>query len=263
MPCKCHATQRDPSKRFRKASPTLDVKALAQLGADEAARQGLRAIIREGRRSGLDTVQVAGVVISSSARPSQPKQQQQPKQRRRRPKSAAQKEAGKEKFEQKRIRRKLFAVLPIINRVMGAHARAPTEEPALQPMEASTGVAPASAIRSSPEPLPMRTSAPAQEQVCARGQEDSAEEHGLQALSESEEQQRQIHQLGILQWQENRQMEVEAEAGAKFQSVKRDRHSPAGAVVTGGDAVAASGRGQSKSKLTKKVNFDAAAARPG
>ena len=190
---------------FRKASPTLDVKALAQLGADEAARQGLRAIIREGRRSGLDTVQVAGVVISSSARPNQPKQQQQPKQRRRRPKSAAQKEAGKEKFEQKRIRRKLFAVLPIINRVMGVQARAPTEKPA----EASAGVAPASAIpitTGSPQPLRMRTSAPAQEQVCARGQEDSAKEHGLQVLSESEERQRQIHQLGILQWQENRQL---------------------------------------------------------
>ena len=55
----------------RKASPILDVAALAQLGADEAARRGLRAIIREGRKSGLDVVQVAGVTISAGARSSQ------------------------------------------------------------------------------------------------------------------------------------------------------------------------------------------------
>ena len=84
----------------RKASPILDVAALAQLGADEAARRGLRAIIREGRKSGLDVVQVAGVTISAGARSGQQVQQQVPKPRRRRPKTAAQKQASKEVYKQ-------------------------------------------------------------------------------------------------------------------------------------------------------------------
>ena len=40
---------------------------LSLLGADEAAMRGLRAVLREGRRCGLDTVTVAGVSLSSSA----------------------------------------------------------------------------------------------------------------------------------------------------------------------------------------------------
>ena len=232
----------------RKASPILDVAALAQLGADEAARRGLRAIIREGRKSGLDVVQVAGVTISAGARSSQQVQQQGPKPRRRRPKTAAapQKQASKEKFEQTRLRRKLFAVLPIINQVMGAHIRAPAEEPAPPPTEASAGAVPPGKTPTTPEVSPARPSVPAQEQVGAR--QDERQQQPARAGADPEpahaqEQQQQLSKGGRREGgSSSRQMDTELsptrEVGRWITGIQRDREAP--------------NSGRSKSKSSKK-----------
>ena len=42
------------------------MKALSVLVTDEATRQGLRVLLREGRRCGYDSMQVAGVTLFSS-----------------------------------------------------------------------------------------------------------------------------------------------------------------------------------------------------
>ena len=230
----------------RKASPILDVAALAQLGADEAARRGLRAIIREGRKSGLDVVQVAGVTISAGARSSQQVQQQGPKPRRRRPKTAAQKQASKEKFEQTRLRRKLFAVLPIINQVMGAHIRAPAEEPASPPKEASAGAVPPAKTGGTPEVSPAQPSVPAQEQVGAR--QDERQQQPARAGADPEpahaqEQQQQLSKGGRREGgSSSRQMDTELsptrEVGRWITGIQRDREAP--------------NSGRSKSKSSKK-----------
>ena len=99
---------------------------LSLLGADKAARRGLRAVLREGRRCGLDTVTFAGVSLSSSAvaagtvqmQRSSGSSQQANGARKPRRKSDARRERDAEKYREKRLRKKLFAALRIINTVM-------------------------------------------------------------------------------------------------------------------------------------------------
>jgi len=115
------------------------MRTLAMLGDDDAAKRGLRAVISAGRRHGLDTVQIAGVTITSS----KPKEtgprhggrgggvsggqrsaDQAPSKRKRRGKpSVARQARDAERRRAKKMKHKLLAVLPIVSRVMSAHAQ--------------------------------------------------------------------------------------------------------------------------------------------
>ena len=106
-------------------------------------------LLREGRRCGYDSVQVAGVTFFSSATEarlegkSKPRGKMQAEGNKRKPKhkSEARRAKDEEIHRNKRMRRKLFSILPIINKVMGEAAseaapRAAAEEQMLpQPAE--------------------------------------------------------------------------------------------------------------------------------
>ena len=125
------------------------MKALSVLVTDEATRQGLRVLLREGRRCGYDSMQVAGVTLFNSATGARRKKEPTPRgkvqaggsERKQRRKSDARRAKDEEIFRDKRMRRKLFSVLPIIGRVMGeaaseAEPRAEAVEQVLpQPVE--------------------------------------------------------------------------------------------------------------------------------
>ena len=106
------------------------MKALSVLVTDEATKQGLRVLLREGRRCGYDSMQVAGVTIFNSATEARRKKGPTPRgkvqaegsKRKQRRKSDARRANDEEIFRNKRMRRKLFSVLPIIGRVMGEAA---------------------------------------------------------------------------------------------------------------------------------------------
>ena len=109
------------AKRSGDATLRDATRALALLSTDAAAVKGLQAVIRAGRRQGLDSVQFAGVTLTSAAAAAGPKHSQQqndggvrgtrdqaePSKRSRR-KSQAQRERDAEKFRDKRMRKKLF-----------------------------------------------------------------------------------------------------------------------------------------------------------
>jgi len=104
---------------------------LSLLGTNAAAMQGLRVLLREGRRSGYGSAEVAGVTLTSGPkvprRGGKPKtrrgeQQAEGGERKAKRKSDARRTKGEEIFRSKRMRKKLLAILPIINEVMGAAA---------------------------------------------------------------------------------------------------------------------------------------------
>ena len=115
-----------PARCSSRAALSDEMRALSLLGADEGARQGLRALLREGRRCGFDTVEFAGVSFSSSTagagavhlQSGNDGRQQASGARRPRRKSDERRERDAERFREKRMRKKLFAVLPLINAVM-------------------------------------------------------------------------------------------------------------------------------------------------
>ena len=55
------------AKRSGDATLRDTTRALALLSTDAAAVKGLQAVIKAGRRQGLDTVQIAGVTLTSAA----------------------------------------------------------------------------------------------------------------------------------------------------------------------------------------------------
>jgi len=103
------------------------MKALSVLVTDEATRQGLRVLLREGRRCGYDSMQVAGVTLFNSATGARRKKEPKPRgkvqaeggERKQRRKSDARRAKDEEIWRSKRMRKKLFSILPIINKVMG------------------------------------------------------------------------------------------------------------------------------------------------
>jgi len=115
------------------------IRTLALLGGDDAAKRGLQAVVRAGRRHGMDTVQFAGVTISSSrakeadsrhggrgsgASGGQSGDETPPqKPKRRRKATAAKRAKDAERHRAKRMKNKLLAIMPILNRVMSAHAQ--------------------------------------------------------------------------------------------------------------------------------------------
>lgn len=104
------------------------MRQLSLLGADPVAKRGLRVLLQESRRCGLDAVQVGGITITSlrsAESVSQPPQNRTTGRR----KSEARRMKDAEAYRERRMRRKLLAVLPIVNRVMMGGRGALVEEP--------------------------------------------------------------------------------------------------------------------------------------
>ena len=208
---------------------------LSLIGADEAARQGLRAVIREGLRCGFDTVQVAGVVFSRSGssrkelhqgrrQPAGSNAVDEPKSRRRK-KTPEQRARDAEKYRDKRMKRKLLAVLPVMNRVL-AEIAAEAARQAISRAEEPAGETPSTDALSTVVHQP---------------------EH--QQQPDEQQQQEQQLQLGQQQQRPDEPMPAQPITG-----VTRER-SPA--------SVSTPSSAKKSSKAKKRVALEAAASRPG
>lgn len=129
---------------------------LALLATNEAARKGLRLALSEARRCGFNTVTFAGITCTSTDQRGKTNEQHQhehseesPAPRRRR-KSTARKQKDSEAFTEKRMRRKLLEVMPIIGQTMRALktesdprtetlATTPTPPPTIMEIEEEAG----------------------------------------------------------------------------------------------------------------------------
>lgn len=103
-----------------------DMGRLALLATNEAARKGMRLALIEARRCGFNTVTFAGITCTSTDQRGKTNEQRQhehseesPAPRRRR-KSTARRQKDSEAFTEKRMRRKLLEVMPIIGKTMRA-----------------------------------------------------------------------------------------------------------------------------------------------
>ena len=127
-----------PARCSSRAALSDEMRALSLLGADEGARQGLRALLREGRRCGFDTVEFAGVSFSSSTagagavhlQSGNDGRQQASGARKPRRKSDERRERDAERYREKRMRKKLCAVLPLVRGFMQNAAAAERSEAA-------------------------------------------------------------------------------------------------------------------------------------
>ena len=241
------------AKRSGDATLRDATRALALLSTDAAAVKGLQAVIRAGRRQGLDTVQIAGVTLTSAAAAAGPKRSQQqsgagassgpdkaePTKRRRR-KSLAQRERDAEKYRDKRMRRKLFAVLRLVNQVMSE----PTLRRELtihQAASTPSGVGlPQFRVEHAPEQLSYMLDGPQLGQVqMEQGQSVSTlpMSAGTAAPQQQDPCQQQSTQL------------MEVESGQRTtRGTQLERQSPGSG---------APGSGQSGRRAKKKVNFNA------
>ena len=102
------------------------MKHLTLLGTDPAAVQGLRVLLREGRRCGLDAVHIGSITLTSARHTRQatqqlegPEDQQQTAEKKPgRRKSDARRKKDAEKYRSARMKKKLLAILPIVRQTM-------------------------------------------------------------------------------------------------------------------------------------------------
>lgn len=104
-----------------------ELRKLTLLSSSEEARRGLRLALCEGRRAGFTSMTFAGITFSSNSKPQggtdaqhQDQRPSPPPAASRRRKTPARKQKDAEKHREKRMKRKLLAVLPIINKTMSA-----------------------------------------------------------------------------------------------------------------------------------------------
>ena len=233
------------------------MRTLSLLGADEAARQGLRALLREGRRCGLDTVEFAGVSLSSSTaaaaavrlQSGNDSRQQAGVARKPRRKSDERRERDAERYREKRMRKKLFAVLPIVNAVMQNAAAAATSK-------AAAGTAGDSNVQrdATEHQQHDREELPQFREEFAPGalQYSQQEQHHLQGQSDPQAEMASIatpQQPSIQCQQPDGQPMDEGFSPQTPRGTQRERQSPGSGAL---------GSGQSNRRAKKKPNFNAA-----
>ena len=244
------------AKRSGDATLRDTTRALALLSTDAAAVKGLQAVIKAGRRQGLDTVQIAGVTLTSAAAAAGSKRSQQrnggcasgtrdqaePSKRSRR-KSQAQRERDAEKFRDKRMRKKLLPVLRLVNKVMSESALQQEQTMQLAASTHSGAELPQFSAEHAPKQSSHLLEGP---QV---GQMVQMEQGGkfrpkcpLSAETAAPQQQPQHQQQGT--------QLMEVESGQRTpRGTQRERQSPGSG---------APGSGKSGGRAKKKVNFNAA-----
>ena len=179
------------------AQPVFDgleteMRRLALLSSDVEARRGLRLALCEGRRAGFTALTFAGITFNSNLQPKegtaaqrQDRRPSPPPAARRRSKTPARKQKDAEKFKEKRMKRKLLAVLPIINKMMTlSQEGAPKQE---APASSSPSPAPAAAPAEAPdEEMPQAPLAGGKQHRDSPGGERVSTHCGVQKYSPSQ-----------------------------------------------------------------------------